>query len=588
MSQPQIRCAIYTRKSSDEGLDQDFNSLDAQHEACAAYIASQRHEGWVAGKTRYDDGGISGGTLDRPGLQRLLADIDAGQVQMVVVYKIDRLTRSLADFAKLVERFDAAGCSFVSVTQAFNTASSMGRLTLNVLLSFAQFEREVTAERIRDKIAASKKKGLWMGGVPPLGYDPDPDPKIRGLVVNAPEAETVRAIFALYADLGCLNAVMLRANELGLRSKLHHFKSGRVQGGNPFSRGQIYALLRNPIYIGKIRHKAQVWDGLHKAIVDEEAWDRVQAKLQTASSRPRGRKVAALSAHDDNPASLMGKLRDETGDRLTPTHTRRHGRQIRYYVSNRLICGGTDPTGWRLPASALEQAVAELIAKHIDGLARSHRICARPDLQRGDAVQVKARNMASQLANGRSKALRGLVAEGRIEKDRIVMMLQTTTLAESLGVEPEEIDPEALKIEAPFALRRRGVEGKIVTGEREPIPDRTLLRALSHAHAWVEQLRTGKSLGEIAAASGHGEVLHSHPSATCVPVTRDPALHPGGAPANRPDPGADHPKTDPARLGCTIQIVRLRPQDRSSLIPTRGSLHRASGFPDRIEGFPCY
>jgi site-specific DNA recombinase len=251
MTKPRIRCAIYTRKSSDEGLDQDFNSLDAQAEACAAYIASQRHEGWVAGKTRYDDGGISGGTLDRPALQRLLADIDAGLVQMVVVYKIDRLTRSLADFAKLVERFDAAGCSFVSVTQAFNTASSMGRLTLNVLLSFAQFEREVTAERIRDKIAASKKKGLWMGGVPPLGYDPHPDPKTRGLVINADEAETVRTIFALYDDLGCLNAVMRRANDLGLHSKRHRFKSGRVQGGNPFSRGQIYAVLHNPVYIGK-------------------------------------------------------------------------------------------------------------------------------------------------------------------------------------------------------------------------------------------------------------------------------------------------------------------------------------------------
>ncbi|UYV35753.1 recombinase family protein [Rhodobacteraceae bacterium D3-12] len=277
MSKARIRCAIYTRKSSDEGLDQGFNSLDAQNEACAAFIASQRHEGWVAGKSRYDDGGISGGTLDRPGLQRLLADIDAGLVQMVVVYKIDRLTRSLADFAKLVERFDAAGCSFVSVTQAFNTASSMGRLTLNVLLSFAQFEREVTAERIRDKIAASKKKGLWMGGVPPLGYDPHPDTETRSLVVNAKEAETVRMIFGLYDDLGCLNAVMRRANETDLRSKLHRFKSGRVQGGKPFSRGQIYALLRNPIYIGKIRHKTKIWDGQHEPIIGIEHWDRIVA-----------------------------------------------------------------------------------------------------------------------------------------------------------------------------------------------------------------------------------------------------------------------------------------------------------------------
>jgi site-specific DNA recombinase len=270
MTKPRIHCAIYTRKSTDEGLDQDFNSLDAQAEACASHIASQKHEGWVADKTRYYDGGISGGTLERPAIQRLLADIDAGRFQMVVVYKIDRLTRSLADLAKLVERFDATGCSFVSVTQAFNTATSMGRLTLNVLLSFAQFEREVTAERIRDKIAASKKKGLWMGGVPPLGLDPHPYPKTRGLVVNPDEAETVKAIFHIYVQLGCLNAVMHKANALGLRSKRHHFRSGRTQGGTPFSRGQIYHLLRNPIYIGKIRHKTKIWDGQHAAIVDAD------------------------------------------------------------------------------------------------------------------------------------------------------------------------------------------------------------------------------------------------------------------------------------------------------------------------------
>ena len=227
MSRARIRCAIYTRKSSEEGLDQEFNSLDAQHEACTAYIASQRHEGWKMLPARYDDGGISGATLDRPALKRLLADIDAGRVGMVVVYKIDRLTRSLADFAKLVERLDAASCSFVSVTQAFNTSSSMGRLTLNVLLSFAQFEREVTAERIRDKIAASKKKGLWMGGIPPLGYDSHPDPNRRELVVNEPEAEVVRQLFDLYATHKCLNAVAREADRLGLRSKRHVFSTGR-------------------------------------------------------------------------------------------------------------------------------------------------------------------------------------------------------------------------------------------------------------------------------------------------------------------------------------------------------------------------
>lgn len=500
-----IRCAIYTRKSSDEGLDQDFNSLDAQAEACAAYIASQQHEGWVASKARYDDGGISGGTLERPGLQRLLADIDAGLVQMVVVYKIDRLTRSLADFAKLVERFDAADCSFVSVTQAFNTASSMGRLTLNVLLSFAQFEREVTAERIRDKIAASKKKGLWMGGVPPLGYDPHPDPKTRGLVVNANEAETVRTNFALYDDLGCLNAVLRRSSDLGLRSKLHRFKSGRVQGGNPFSRGQIYALLRNPIYIGKIRHKTRVWDGLHAPIVDGARWDRVQTKLQSASARPRGRKGVGDRPDATRVAPLTGKLRDDTGDRLTPTHTRRHGRQIRYYVSNRLISGGTDPQGWRLPAQALEQAVADAISRHLVALARDHRICAEADLQQGDAVRDRVRRLADRLSGGTPDLLAALLAEGHIAKNRIVLTLQAKALGDALDLRPDIIDPAVLTIDAPFALRRRGVEGKIIVGDRAPQPDRTLLRALSQAHAWVADLRGGKPLGEIAAATRHSE-----------------------------------------------------------------------------------
>lgn len=505
MNKPRIRCAIYTRKSSDEGLDQDFNSLDAQAEACAAYIASQRHEGWGANKTRYDDGGSSGGTLERPGLQRLLGDIDAGLIQMIVVYKIDRLTRSLADFAKLVERFDAAGCSFVSVTQAFNTASSMGRLTLNVLLSFAQFEREVTAERIRDKIAASKKKGLWMGGVPPLGYDPHPDPKTRSLVVNAEEANTVRTIFALYDDLGCLNAVMRRANDLGLRSKRHHFKSGRVQGGNPFSRGQIYALLRNPIYIGKIRHKSRVWDGQHEPILDDVAWGRVHDKLQAASVRPRGRKTTATQCDATSVAPLTGKLRDETGDRLTPTYTRRHGRHIRYYVSNRLISGGTDARAWRLPAPALEQAVANAIAGHIGKLARGHQICARPDLRRSDAITTKAQHLTNRLSEGANGLLQTILDEGQIETRNIELRLNADALAKALDVQSDDIDHAVLVIVARFDLRRRGVEGKIVVGDREAMPDRTLLLALSQAHAWTTQLRREQPLSEIAAATSHSQ-----------------------------------------------------------------------------------
>ena len=245
------RCAIYTRKSSEEGLEQEFNSLQAQSEACEAYIRSQRHEGWVLARTRYDDGGFSGGNMERPALQQLLADIQGGRIDIIVVYKVDRLTRSLADFARLVEIFDAQGVSFVSVTQQFNTTSSMGRLTLNVLLSFAQFEREVTGERIRDKIAASKKKGMWMGGNVPLGYDASE----RSLAVNPAEAETVRCIFALYRELGCVRRVKEEAERLGLSTKRSTTANGTERGGRSFSRGHIYHLLSNSIYIGEIAHK---------------------------------------------------------------------------------------------------------------------------------------------------------------------------------------------------------------------------------------------------------------------------------------------------------------------------------------------
>lgn len=505
MTKPRIRCAIYTRKSSDEGLDQDFNSLDAQHEACLAYIASQRHEGWVPDKSRYDDGGISGGTLERPAMQHLLADIDEGRIQMVVVYKIDRLTRSLADFAKLVERFDNAGCSFVSVTQAFNTASSMGRLTLNVLLSFAQFEREVTAERIRDKIAASKKKGLWMGGVPPLGYDPHPDPNVRGLVINQKEAKTVQALFDLYVELGCLNAVMRKAAELGLRSKLHYFKSGRVQGGNPFSRGQIYALLRNPIFIGKIKHKTQIFDGQHKAIIDNELWDQIQTLMQEASARPRSQIGSVDKRSKTEAASLTGKFRDETGDRLTPTHTRRRGRRLRYYISNRLISGGTDPSGWRLPAVALEKIVADIIARHLNDLASSHRICVAPDIRINTIVAAKARDLLERLGAGATDLLTRVLEEGRLSKGRIFLRLHPAELANELNLSPNQIDPTALQVDSTFTLRRRGVEGKIIAGNYEPEPDTTMLRALARAHAWIADMQKGKPLGELAAKTGHSE-----------------------------------------------------------------------------------
>ena len=338
-----IRCAIYTRKSSEEGLEQEFNSLDAQYEACSAYIVSQKSEGWKRTPVRYDDGGISGGTLERPALRRLLADIEAGRVDLVVVYKIDRLTRSLMDFSKLVERFDKSSCSFVSVTQAFNTSTSMGRLTLNVLLSFAQFEREVTAERIRDKIAASKKKGMWMGGIPPVGYKR----KDKELIIDPDGAKVVNKIFAIYLEVKCLNKLKREVDKLGYETRPS--RTGTIP--RPYSRGHLYNMLCNPVYIGEIRHKDQRYAGRHEGIVDREIWGRVQGLLENGSQRVRGK---GRQAADRSP--LTGRVFDETGDRLTPTYSKKKDRRIRYFVSNGLVDRSSkhkpDATGWRLPARA--------------------------------------------------------------------------------------------------------------------------------------------------------------------------------------------------------------------------------------------
>ena len=511
MTKSMVRCAIYTRKSSEEGLDQDFNSLDAQHEACAAYIASQRHEGWKMSPARYDDGGLSGGTLERPALQRLLADIDSGRIDMFVVYKIDRLTRSLADFARLVDRLEAASCSFVSVTQAFNTSSSMGRLTLNVLLSFAQFEREVTAERIRDKIAASKKKALWMGGLAPLGYDPHPDPSRRELVVNETEAETVRRLFGFYLEHGCLNATAEAARKAGLRSKRRVFASGRRQGGAVFSRGQIYRILTNPVYRGLIRHRDKVWPGPHKAIIGDELWDRVQARLQSASARRRGARTSVGSkASVGLSAPLIGKFRDETGDPLTPTHTKRHDRRLRYYVSNRLVTGTIDASGWRLPAPAFEQAVASAIADHLEELAGRHAILR--DVSAKESIAATSRE-------GGVSIISAAVASGEVSSGALRIRFDQSSLAHVLGLTPGDIDLAVLDLESPFTCRRRGVEMKIVAGERQPTPDPVLLRAIRNAHRWAAMLKSGVALRNIAQREGFSEsyVARILPLATLSP-----------------------------------------------------------------------
>ena len=318
-----LRCAVYTRKSSDEGLEQDYNSLHAQRDACEAYVRSQIGEGWTLRPDAYDDGGISGGTMERPGLKRLLADIASGLIDVVVVYKVDRLTRSLGDFARIVEQFDAQGVSFVSVTQAFNTTSSMGRLTLNVLLSFAQFEREVTGERIRDKIALSKAKGMWMGSIPPLGYDPGD----HTLLVNEVEAVTVRRIFARYLELGSVHALARELKEEGVCSKRWTTAKGREIGGEALTRGALFHLLRNRHYLGEVIHKTQTHPGLHPAIVDPAVFEAAQAKLVENQVVRRTGSVKAAKA------LFTGRVFDGEGRRFTPTFsTGRNARIHRYYV----------------------------------------------------------------------------------------------------------------------------------------------------------------------------------------------------------------------------------------------------------------
>ena len=485
MSETTLRCAIYTRKSSEEGLDQNFNSLDAQREACEAYIASQRHEGWKQLAEHYDDGGISGGTLERPALQRLLADIDAGRIDLVVVYKVDRLTRSLPDFAKLIERLDAAGASFVSVTQSFNTSTSMGRLTLNVLLSFAQFEREVTAERIQDKLAQSKAKGLWMGGYIPLGYTPNG----RTLDIVPDEAQTVRRIFNLYDELGCLRLVERAAVEEGLRTKTREANDPKMRGGKPFSRGRIQNLLRNPLYIGKIRHKDIIHEGQHSGIVDDEVFKRVQEKLDAASRRADKRRAG-------NPGKIVsplaGKVFDDRGRRLTPSHTSRGSRRFRYYVSRDLIrkSGNTNVDGLRLPAKTLEDAVAASLSKYLSE--------CQGELSAGQNTSVteisKRTNTLEALAKSDQETRLATIQKVVVEPGKLTI---TAALARSEG--DAGVDESLVTFVAPFTHRRRGVETKLILSDQAPTPDANLQKNLGRALAWLEDIHAGVRMEEIAA-----------------------------------------------------------------------------------------
>src|SRR6056297_922052 len=428
------------------------------------------------------------------GIKQLVADIDAGRVDQIVVYKIDRLTRSLADFAKIVERLDAAGASFVSVTQSFNTATSMDRLTLNMLLSFAQFEREVTEERIRDKIAASKKKGLWMGGQVPLGYDADG----RTLRIREDEAETVRSIYRLYQELGTIRQVKAAAEAMGLRSRERILSTGRVTGGITFDHGHIHHILTNPLYAGRIRHRNEVYEGKHPAIIEPAEWEDVQTRLSDRSARSRrGRGRAGPAA---KVSLLAGKIFDETGDRLTPTHSKtRSGKRLRYYVSRRLIrrSGESNLSGWRLPAPQLESAAAELVRQKLNE--PSYTATLLPEADAGLLGDVSLR--LSTIRN--TEALAAIVDRIDIAPGAITIVARASGLAELLKLDAGRLTlSEALTITAPFRTRRRGVETKLILGDAPRETDQRLMENIARANDWFDQLKAGRTYAEIAQSAG--------------------------------------------------------------------------------------
>jgi site-specific DNA recombinase len=487
------RCAIYTRKSSEEGLEQAFNSLDAQREACAAFILSQKHEGWTVSPTLYDDGGFSGGSLERPALKRLLADIEAGQIDVIVVYKVDRLTRALSDFATLVEIFDRRGTSFVSLTQQFNTTTSMGRLTLNVLLSFAQFEREVIGERVRDKIAASKKKGMWMSGMPSLGYDV----KDRQLVINDAEARTVVEIFRRYVGLKSVDALKNELAEAGIKSKRRVRPEGTEYGSKQFSRGALYLMLQNRIYRGEITHKGKSFPGKHSAIIDQPLWDEVQTMLA------KNRVERTTGERAKNPSLLAGLVFDETGKRLTPTYTIKKGTHYRYYVSTLLTgAGKTRSNGRRIPASDLESLVRNKLQTFFADPAallyslddesrngsgqsqlidRAHRVAAELGSQTPNAVKATLMTLLCRVA------VKPEQIEINISRHRLAALLAGQLINPIIQAREPNGRPDSddvITLAAPARLKRVGREMKMLVDNADDntAVDTSLLRIIARAH----------------------------------------------------------------------------------------------------------
>ena len=507
---PVVRCAIYTRKSSEEGLEQSFNSLDAQREACESFIASQRHEGWRALSTPYDDGGYSGVDMQRPALKQLLDDIAAKKVDTIVVYKVDRLTRSLADFAKIVEALDARGVSFVSVTQQFNTTTSMGRLTLNILLSFAQFEREVTGERIRDKIAASKKKGMWMGGPVPLGYNLE----ARKLIPNPKEAAVVCKVFSLYLKLGCVSKLAVQLKRENIKSKVWTTNAGARRGGVAFARGALYDFLRNRLYLGEIRHHDLWFPGEHKGIVPLELWDKVQVQLSANLHTRRHR------LREQSSSLLTGLLEDANGNRFTPSFTLKNGRRYHYYVSQAAIKnpGGQRTGSTRLPAHEIENRVTETLqaflksdAEVFDQLSTAAESPAviQPLVTASKRLAVRCEALhRSTLRDVLTSFLRRVI----IRENEIQVLLSRTALRQVLeggdklisldldGPRKPIDSNDLIRLTIEAKLKRRGGEVHLVVppnssaGESTAHPKPALIKAVARAHGWYEKVLKGEAV----------------------------------------------------------------------------------------------
>lgn len=489
MSKVTLKCAIYTRKSSEEGLEQGFNSLDAQREACEAFILSQQHEGWKLVPTLYDDGGYSGGNMVRPALKQLLADIDQKKINVVVVYKVDRLTRSLADFAKIVELFDAKGVSFVSVTQQFNTTSSMGRLTLNVLLSFAQFEREVTGERIRDKISASKQKGLWMGGTVAIGYIGHE----RTLVIDEPNAELIRNIYQRYLEVGSIRTLKMDLDRQCIQSPKRIHSTGREYGGVPFSRGNLQRILTNPVYIGKITHLGKVHQGQHPAIIDQALWEAVQAKIENNRQ-----------AHQERPKApsdslLTGILFDAEGQRLSPSHSQKQSKRFRYYISEKMVNeSALASNGIRIPAQELETFV---INRLCDWLTTTDILmdAINPDTEHIQHLITESQKLARGLEENKTEQyqlLRQIVDKVEVGRDYVTLFIRASSL---LHTSQDNI----ILLKTEIAIKRCGYAMRLLVLDdqiNQSLKDQNLINYISKAYRWLNLITSGKvqSIKEIA------------------------------------------------------------------------------------------